>query len=86
MLTGLIIALLVGGAIVAGVIVASVIRESVIKKFNKKAFRILIKRKKKKAVNVGIFDEYGRTIDNNFEIKSDEGVSDEIYEGQEIYV
>ena len=50
------------------------------------AFKILIKQKKRKAVNVGIFDVHDNTIESSVEIESEQGVSDALYEGQVIYV
>lgn len=86
MITELLITLFLGGAAVGiAVLVASAIKEAVKAKFPK-AFKILIKEKKKKAVKVGIFDNNRRTISNSYEISADEGVSDDIYVGQEIYV
>jgi hypothetical protein len=50
------------------------------------AFKILIKEKKKNAVNVGIFDIDDMTIEPSVEIESEQGVSDELYVGQVIYI
>lgn len=86
MITEFIISLILGGAAVGiAVLVVSAIKDAVKTKYPN-AFKILIKEKKKKAVKVGIFDENRRTISNSYEISADEGVSDDIYVGQEIYV
>lgn len=49
------------------------------------AFKALIKAKKQNAVKVGIFSEENEHI-QDFEIESEEGVSDSIYKGQTIYI
>jgi hypothetical protein len=46
----------------------------------------MIKEKKKNAVNVGIFDEYDDTIEANVQFETEQGVSDDLYVGQEIYL
>ncbi len=43
-------------------------------------------KKKKNAVNVGIFDIDDMTIEPSVEIESEQGVSDELYVGQVIYI
>lgn len=50
------------------------------------AFKLLIKEKKKTAVNVGIFDEYDDTIEASVSFETEQGVSDSLYVGQEIYL
>ena len=49
------------------------------------AFKLLIKEKKKNAVNVGIFDEDNEHLDD-VEITSTKGVSKNLRKGQVIYV
>ena len=49
------------------------------------AFKLLIKEKKKNAVNVGIFDEDDEHLDD-VEITSTKGVSKNLRKGQVIYV
>ena len=49
------------------------------------AFKLLIKEKKKNAVNVGIFDEDYEHLDD-MEITSSKGVSKSLHKGQTIYV
>ena len=49
------------------------------------AFKLLIKEKKKNAVNVGIFDEDNEHLDD-VEITSSKGVSKSLRKGQVIYV
>ena len=49
------------------------------------AFKLLIKEKKKNAVNVGIFDEDNEHLDD-MEITSSKGVSKSLHKGQTIYV
>ena len=49
------------------------------------AFKLLIKEKKKNAVNVGIFDEDDEHLDD-VEITSTKGVSKSLRKGQIIYV
>ena len=78
------------GSVVSIVCIAAVldsgsIKETVVKKFPD-AFKILIKKKKKNAVNVGIFDIDDMTIEPSVEIESEQGVSDELYVGQVIYI
>lgn len=48
------------------------------------ALKLLIKEKKKHAVNVGIFGENEDCIEDSVDITSDKGVSDELYVGQVI--
>ena len=50
------------------------------------ALKLLIKEKKKHAVNVGIFGENEDCIEDSVDITSDKGVSDELYVGQEIWL
>lgn len=50
------------------------------------AFAIMIKKKKKDAVNVGIFDEEDNVIAPNVEFKSKVGISKSLYVGQKIYL
>lgn len=50
------------------------------------AFKILIKEKKKNAVNVGIFNKSDYEIKSDVKIEAQEGVADSIYIGQVIYV
>ncbi len=50
------------------------------------ALKLLIQEKKHNAVKVGIFGEYGEEIENGVEISSSQGVSDNLYVGQEIYL
>lgn len=78
----------VGGAIVwlvAAFIDEDSLRDSVHYKFPE-AFKMLIKKKKKTAINVGIFTEEDETIESDLEIRSEEGVSDSLYVGQVIYL
>ena len=49
------------------------------------AFKLLIKEKKKNAVNVGIFDKDNEHLDD-VEITSSKGVSKSLRKGQVIYV
>lgn len=49
------------------------------------AFKLLIKEKKKNAVNVGVFDEDNEHLDD-VEITSSKGVSKSLRKGQVIYV
>lgn len=78
----------IGGAI--GYLVGSFIDEvfltDAIEEKYPDAFKILIKQKKKNAVNVGIFDENEETIEPSVEIESEKGVSDALYVGQVIYI
>ncbi len=50
------------------------------------AFKLLIEEKKRNAIQVGIFDEEDEIIESNVEITSDEGVADDLYVGQVIYL
>lgn len=50
------------------------------------AFKILIQKKKKQAVNIGIFSDETTIIESDLEIESTSGISDSLYEGQVIYV
>lgn len=49
------------------------------------AFKMLIKEKKKDAVKVGIFDKTNSHIED-IEITSNKGVSNNLYQGQTIYI
>ncbi|MBQ0058116.1 MAG: hypothetical protein KBT20_10715 [Bacteroidales bacterium] len=49
------------------------------------AFVIEIKKKKKNALKCGIFDEEEDSL-GDIEFESEEGVSDDLYEGQRIYL
>lgn len=49
------------------------------------AFKMLIKEKKKNAVRVGIFDNTNRHLDD-MEITSSKGVSNNLKQGQTIYI
>ena len=78
----------IGGAI--GYLVGSFIDEvfltDAIEEKYPDAFKILIKEKKKNAVNVVIFDIDDMTIESSVVIESEQGVSDELYVGQVIYI
>ena len=50
------------------------------------AFKVMIRKKKINAVNVGIFDNKSHLIADNVEMKATEGVADEIKVGQTIYL
>ena len=50
------------------------------------ALKILIEKKKDKAVNVGIFSDETTLIQDDVEIQTTKGVSDNLYVGQEIYL
>lgn len=50
------------------------------------ALKLLIQEKKSNAVKVGIFGEYDKEIETGIEISSSQGVSDNLYVGQEIYL
>ena len=50
------------------------------------ALKILIEKKKDKAVNVGIFSDENTLIQDDVEIQTTKGVSDNLYVGQEIYL
>lgn len=50
------------------------------------ALKLLIQEKKKNAVKVGIFGEYDKEIETCVEITSSQGVSDNLYVGQLIYL
>lgn len=50
----------------------------------KQAFKAIIKEKKMNAVKVGIFDIYDDEIESDLEIESEQGVSSDLYVGQEI--
>ncbi len=78
----------VGGAIgyLVGSFIDEVFLQDAIEEKYPDAFKILIKQKKKKAVNVGIFDVHDNTIESSVEIESEQGVSDALYKGQVIYV
>ena len=78
----------VGGAIgyLDGSFIDEVFLQDAIEEKYPDAFKILIKQKKKKAVNVGIFDVHDNTIESSVEIESEQGVSDALYKGQVIYV
>ncbi len=50
------------------------------------ALKLLIQEKKSNAVKVGIFGEYDEEIETGVEISSSQGISDNLYVGQEIYL
>lgn len=50
------------------------------------ALKLLIQEKKKNAVKVGIFEENKEDIATEIEISSSQGVSNNLYVGQEIYL
>ena len=50
------------------------------------ALKILIEKKKDKAVNVGIFSDETTLMQDDVEIQTTKGVSDNLYVGQEIYL
>ena len=56
-----------------------------VKKENPDAFKIRIKEAKKTAVNVGIFDNQNKHLED-MKIESKEGVSSSLKKGQVIYV
>ena len=56
-----------------------------VKKENPDAFKIRIKEAKKTAVNVGIFDNQNKHLED-MKIESSEGVSSSLKKGQVIYV
>ena len=76
----------VGGAIgwTIGKIIDATTLEDEVKRKYPNALKILIREKKKNAVNVGIFGEYEECIEKSVDITSDKGVSDELHEGQVI--
>lgn len=65
-------------------IITAELLKNEIRKKHADAFKVLIKKKKKNAVNVGIFGPDDQHIADE-EYKSDKGVADDIYEGQVIY-
>ena len=50
------------------------------------AIKLLIQDRKKNAVKVGIFGEYDDEIETGVEITSSQGISDDLYVGQVIYL
>ena len=70
--------------VIAGIITYQSIWEAITKEFPN-SIKILIKEKSRKAVHVGIFDSYGDKIKDDVEIRSEDGVSSSIKEGQIIY-
>lgn len=84
-------ALLIGAGIgiAASLIVETIIDKSLIqsevRKKNPSAFKALIEKKKKTAVDVGIFDRNDNRIDG-ITLESEKGVSSEVKVGQIIYV
>lgn len=83
---------LIGGAVgfAASFVISEVIDEKSLKPAVKReyrdAFKLLIQRKKKSAVKVGIFDEVDDELASNVEIASTQGVSDSLHVGQVIYL
>lgn len=70
---------------IAGVLNSDSVKDTVVKKFPE-AFKILIKQKKTKSVNVGIFNKSDYEIKSDVKIEAKERVDDSIYVGQVIYV
>lgn len=50
------------------------------------ALKLLIQKKKKTAVKVGIFNDYKNKPNRSVDISASKGVSDNLYEGQVIYL
>ena len=77
------------GAVISFVIDVLLDEDSVGKQIKNKypdALKLLIQEKKKNAVKVGIFGEYDKEIETGVEITSSQGVSDNLYVGQLIYL
>ena len=78
-----------GVGVAASLIVDKIIDKSVIKSEVKKktptAFKALIEKKKKNAVDVGIFTKSDNRIDG-ITLESDQGISSEIEVGQVLYL
>ncbi len=81
--------LALGGAALISIAVATIISQNTIQVQVKEkcsdAFKALIKEKKKDAVKVGIYDRSDNSL-NEMEISSTEGVADDLYVGQIIYI
>ena len=78
------------GAIGVSVLVSTVVmsidsRKNDVKNEYPDAFKMLIKEKKKDAVKVGIFDKTNSHIED-IEITSNKGVSNNLHQGQTIYI
>ena len=78
------------GAIGVSVLVSTVVISidpliNDVKKEYPDAFKMLIKEKKKDAVKVGIFDKTNSHIED-VEITSNKGVSNNLHQGQTIYI
>lgn len=73
-----------GAIVVTYVITSNKIKEET-KNYYPDAFKLLIKEKKKNAVDVGIFDKNDNLLGNE-EIQSSKGVSKSIHKGQCIYI
>lgn len=70
---------------IVGVINRRRIEQAAKEKFDR-AFKAIIKEKKKNAVKVGIFDSNNTVIASDYTIESDQGVASDIYVGQTIYL
>ena len=81
---------LLSGAIGVSVLVSTVVisidsLKNDVKNEYPDAFKMLIKEKKKDAVKVGIFDKTNSHIED-VEITSNKGVSNNLHQGQTIYI
>lgn len=76
------------GGLLGGFIGAMLDEETIRKEVRNQcpeAFVIEIRKKKQHALNCGIFDEEADYL-GDIELESDEGISDDISEGQRIYI
>ena len=73
-----------GGMVIHRKINERRLKEAIKKEFSN-AIKMIINDKSTKKVNVGIFDEENDKI-KDLEVTSDDGVSDELYVGQVIYL
>lgn len=79
------LAVFAGGAVVAGVMITADYLRGEIRKKYPSAFRALILKKKKTAVDVGIYNKQNHRVET-IEFQTSEGVSESLRKGQYIYI
>ena len=82
---GLLIGAIGVSVVVSTVVISRASLKNDVKNEYPDAFKMLIKEKKKDAVKVGIFDKTNSHIED-VEITSNKGVSNNLHQGQTIYI
>ncbi len=71
--------------IVSTIIDASVVKDKAKEKYPNKSLKLLIKSKNTRKVDVGIYNRKTGEHYDDIQIGSEKGVSESLYEGQELY-